>query len=168
MTDTLTRPWLTLSELAEASGRHRRTIRRMLDAGAFGDGARQDEEGRWVVAVDAALAAGLALHRSRPEEQPEGRNTSIEDSAQGHELAALRAQLADAERRALIAEAEARGMRDALAALQEAVGAMARALPAGDTPQGRRDDATMVATMAEEHHRRSRWWRRHRTTATAT
>lgn len=162
MTETLIRPWLTLSELSAASGRHRRTIRRMLDAGDFGDGARQDDEGRWVVAVDAALAAGLVLHRSRPDTPPANSDAAEQHGPREEELAVLRAQLADAERRALVAEAEARGMRDALAALREAVGAMARALPAGDTPLGHQDDDTVVA----EDHPRSRWWHRHRATTT--
>jgi hypothetical protein len=145
--------------LAEASGRHRRTIRRMLDAGAFGsEGTRQDDDGRWLVAVDAALAAGLALHRPAPLPARSDDPLSAVPSSPSPIETQLREQLALAERRALVAEAETRGLRDALEGLREAVTAMARALPPGGAPL---DQATPV-TGGQAEKPRSRRWRRRR------
>ena len=63
--DLTTRPILGLSEAATATALHRRTITRMLADGRI-IGAGKDDEGRWLIPVEALLAAGLKLHEPAP------------------------------------------------------------------------------------------------------
>jgi hypothetical protein len=58
--DASARPTFTVSGAAEATGKSRRTIARMLDADAL-PGATRDDSGAWCIPRDALLAAGLDL-----------------------------------------------------------------------------------------------------------
>src|SRR5213595_2791441 len=67
------RPWLTLTQVAKATGLHRNTVRGYLDERRFPH-ARQIEQpegrdrplGTWLVSVDDVLAAGLTLQAPTP------------------------------------------------------------------------------------------------------
>lgn len=138
------RPWLTLSQAADAAGVARTTIRRALDAGRFPQ-AKRDADlngpggGAWRVPVDDLLAAGFRLGRPAPPEQAQDSGTDGLAQTRGiaadqAEIAVLRAELAATRERAAVAEALAgerlrslADMRRSLDGLQTAL----RALPAG-------------------------------------
>lgn len=140
---TESRPFLSITEAAEAAGKSRRSIGRMLDSGRL-DGAKRDEAGTWRIPVDALLAAGLSLHApSPPDDVPAPQETAPAPDA----LNALRVELADWRRRAEVAEAIAAERADALSDARLAL----RALTTGTTPP---DPPTVEP--------RPRWWRKAR------
>ena len=63
MTDT-SRPVLSVTETATATGRSRRSIGRLLDQGRL-DGAVRDATG-WHIPVEALIAAGLPVYAPTP------------------------------------------------------------------------------------------------------
>ena len=97
---------LTVTEAAKAVGVDRRTVQRRLDGGefphAYRDAGRQGPEtGPWLIPVEDLLDAGLSLRDPAGPERSNGRR-------QGQsETDVLRAALADAVRRAEVAEARA-------------------------------------------------------------
>ena len=102
--EATTRPALTLSEAARATGKHRNTVRNALDSDRFPN-AYRDGAGTWRIPVGDLLAAGFPLHA------PAG--PDAEDATQGHTNAAtagddaerLRADVDDLRRRLAVAEA---------------------------------------------------------------
>ena len=146
------RPSLTVTEAADATGKSRRTLGRLLDAGRL-DGAHRDDVGTWRIPVDALLAVGLHLHApSPPADAPDDvapitSTSTPPPPAPTDELAAVRAELADWRRRAEVAEAiateRAAALDDARAALR-----MLTAAPPTITP----------TTPPEPR----RWWRKTR------
>jgi len=150
------RPSLTVTEAADATGKSRRTLGRLLDAGRL-DGAYRDDAGTWRIPVDALLSVGLHLHApsSPPADVPADvaspASTSTPPPTPPDELAAVRAELADWRRRAEVAEAiateRAAALDDARAALR-----MLTAAPPPITP------TTSPTTSPESR----RWWRKTR------
>jgi hypothetical protein len=123
---------LTVSEAADATGKSRRTIGRLLDAGQLDD-AERDDAGTWRIPVDALLAAGLALHApSAPDETPtNSRPTLALPPSEPAALDELRAELADWRRRAEVAEAVAAERAAALDDVRTALDLANRMLTAG-------------------------------------
>jgi len=126
--------WLTVAELATAAHRQRRSIRRMIADGAFGGAVRQDADGEWRVAVEAAHAAGL---RIRDVDDGPGHETAVTATAgvpsstpDPGDVEDLHRRLAEAERRTGAAEAEARALRAVLSRCEAAAGALVEALGA--------------------------------------
>ena len=66
------RPVLSITEAAIATGKSRRTIARLLDAGRL-DGAERDDAGTWRIPVEALIAAGLTLYAPRHPTRPRRR-----------------------------------------------------------------------------------------------
>jgi excisionase family DNA binding protein len=108
---------LTVTEAAKAVGVDRRTVRRRLDGGefphAYRDAGREGPEtGPWLIPVEDLLDAGLNLRDpAEPEHAGEGASGDSETDE-------LRAALADAVRRAEVAEARA-AERDRVIEAQE-------------------------------------------------
>ncbi len=103
VTDT-SRPVLSVTEAATATGRSRRSIGRLLDQGRL-DGAVRDATG-WHIPVEALIAAGLPVHAPMPPEVASTPATTAPPTALPTDaLDDLRAELADWRRRAEVAEA---------------------------------------------------------------
>lgn len=98
--DADTRPELTITEAAKATGVDRRTIARKLDADAFPNAHRdvgrqgQPESGPWLIPVTDLIGAKLRVHQPAGPDVP---TTTDPDTD-------LRAELADWRRRAEVAE----------------------------------------------------------------
>jgi hypothetical protein len=135
MTDT-SRPELTASEAAKATGVDRRTIGRRLKNDDFPNAHKVD--GSWRIPVTDLLGAGLQVHAPTPPDTPP-------TPPDPDEVARLTAENAELRHRAEMAEAVAAERAEALADARLAL----RALTAG-TPD---TDTTSPA-------RRPRWWRR--------
>ncbi len=134
----------TITEAAEATSRSRRTIGRMLDAGQLEGAHREGDGGSWRIPVEALLAAGLTLHAPEPPEpapptpaRPSPVGTPTDDVE-------LRAELAEWQRRAEVAEAVAAeraaaldDLRTALALAQRMLGTSAPADSPTPTPEQR-------------------------------
>jgi hypothetical protein len=119
-------PELTVTEAARAVRVDPRTIRRRLGRGDFPnahrDGGKEGPDtGPWLIPVTDLLGAGLPLHAPEPDEPTILR---VESEA------ALRLALADAVRRAVVAEAIATERERII----EAQGIALRALMGGDPP----------------------------------
>jgi len=158
------RPELTVTEAAKAAGVDRRTIRRRLDADDFPNAHRDTGKqgpgsGPWLIPVEDLLAAGLKLH------QPSGPDEPTTDTATAHAEteATLRAALADAVRRADVAEAvaaererviEAQAL--ALRALRAGVDQAAASASDLPAPLRRASDWAVVQPAPR------RWWQRRR------
>ncbi len=132
------RPWLSLSEAAQAASCARITIRRALDAGKFpqakrGDGPKGPGSGGWLIPVDDLLAAGFTLGRSGPEPVQPAAQVPAPDTAS--QIATLRGELAELRRRAEVAEAVAAERGRHLDDMRVAL----RALPAGQPRPGWRE-----------------------------
>ena len=148
------RPSLTVTEAADATGKSRRTLGRLLDAGRL-DGAHRDDVGTWRIPVDALLAVGLHLHApSSPADASDDvapiASTSTPLPAppmSPDELAAVRAELADWRRRAEVAEAIATERAAALDDVRAALRMLTAAPP------------TITPTTPPEPRR---WWRKTR------
>jgi hypothetical protein len=94
------RPTFTVSGAAEATGKSRRTIARMLDADAL-PGATRDDSGAWCIPAEALLAAGLEIHAPKPPSEPQEATRVLpkaSDTIEAH-------LLAEWQRRAEVAEA---------------------------------------------------------------
>jgi predicted DNA-binding protein (UPF0251 family) len=155
------RPELTVTEAAKATGVDRRTISRRLEADAFPNAHRapgrqgQPENGPWLIPVADLIAAGLRPYAPTP--------APTEPKATGD--TDLRAELADALRRAEVAEhrrelaehdrdaarAVATERAESLADLRNAL----RMLDAGPVRQ-----ATGPLPAASLPPARRRWWSR--------
>lgn len=136
------RPTFTVTGAAAATGKSRRTIGRMLDAGEL-VGAHRDDTGAWSIPAEALLGAGLQLHAPTPPgpvppppdsapQEPHGRAREAVPAAVDAEH--LRAELADWRRRAEVAEAIAAERAHALDDVRAALALAQRMLPAGPTP----------------------------------
>jgi len=113
---------LTVTEAARAARVDRRTIRRRLDGGDFPHARREagsqgPESGPWLIPAGDLVAAGLTLH------DPTGADDAALASARA-EVDALRAELADAVRRAEVAEARAAERERVIAAQELALRAL--------------------------------------------
>jgi hypothetical protein len=122
------RPMLTVTEAATATGKSRRSIGRLLDAGRL-DGAEKDEADIWRIPVEALIAAGLTLHAPSPPDAARTVDTSASPPADA--LDHLRAELADWRRRAEVAEAIAAERAAALDDVRTALDLATRMLPPG-------------------------------------
>ena len=170
------RPTFTVSGAAKATGRSRRTIGRMLDAGEL-VGATRDESGAWSIPVEALLGAGLAVHAPSPAPEPSPPTmptptpTPAPVGTPTTEDTELRAELADAQHRAelertkrLAAEeraATAEADRDRWA--EQAAALAARMLPATTEPQTPDDLGSPRGEILENPAQKSgrvRWWNR--------
>lgn len=171
-----TRPTFTVSAAAKATGRSRRTIGRLLDAGEL-EGATRDDSGTWSIPVEALLGAGLAVHAPSP--APEPATPTVPTSTPTTppvgtptDETGLRAALADAEHRAelervkrLAAEERAttaEADRDRWA--EQAASLAARMLPTSTDPQTSSFDALGSprdnSETPELSAPRVRWWNR--------
>jgi hypothetical protein len=132
MTDATTtpRPMLNVSEAADATGKSRRTIGRLLDAGAL-NGVERDDAGTWRIPVDALLTAGLTLHAPSPPDEPPAELVARQERPEPNQLDEVRAELADWRTRALVAEATAAERADALDDVRTALDLANRMLTAG-------------------------------------
>jgi hypothetical protein len=150
LTDGMKRPTLNVTEAADATGKSRRTIARLLDAGRL-DGAEKDDDGTWRIPVEALIAAGLTLHAPSPPDAAASDETPPAPPRDA--LDTLRAEMADWRRRAEVAEAVA---AERAAALDDVRAALAMAnrmlLPSASTQ-------LPVANTASSSSRR-RWWKR--------
>lgn len=166
---TSTRPSFTVTGAAKATGRSRRTIGRMLDADEL-PGATRDDAGTWSIPADALLAAGLTLHAPSPPDPEPSTSTPVDAPAptEADDVAKLRAELADWQRRAEVAEAVAAERAAALADVRQALDLATRMLPASTTPTGDYSNALappLTSTDAENTGHateapRRRWWNR--------
>ena len=152
----MSRPTFTVTAAARATGKSRRTIARMLDAGELAD-AHRDDAGAWVIPADALIAAGLTLHAPSPPDPVSAPTpTPLADP-----VADLRAEVAEWRRRAEVAEAVAAERAAALDDVRSALALAQRMLLPGP------DVATAVAMPAptdtlrvEPAPARRRRWRR--------
>lgn len=75
------RPRLTIAQVVEQFEMSRATVRRGIESGKF-PGASKDEQGRWLVPVDALVAAGIKARKTWLSEVATGVATEL-----AHELA---------------------------------------------------------------------------------
>jgi hypothetical protein len=152
MTDTLptqsTRPTFTVRTAAEATGKSRRTIGRMLEAGELEGATKDEESGAWSIPTEALLGAGLRLHAPSPPDAVG--DEGDEDEAAEDDRAELLAELADWRRRAEVAEAIADERAASLSDMRTALELANRMLPAGPRAE---------ATDAAPAKPRRKWWR---------
>lgn len=122
------RPVLTVTEAARASGVDRRAIRRRLDSGEFPNayrdvGSQGPETGPWLIPVEDLLRAGLTLRA------PMAPDASILTSfGRSEQESLLQSALADALRRAEVAEATAAERERIIEAQELALRAFAAAV----------------------------------------
>lgn len=130
---------LTVTQAAKAAGVDRRTIRRRLDGGDFPharreQGGRGPESGPWLIPVDDLVGAGLTLlDPDGTDLHDPGTDGTARLASIRAEVVALRTALADAVRRAEVAEARAAERERVVAAQELAL----RALAAGHDTTGR-------------------------------
>ncbi len=124
---------LGITEAALVCGRHRVTLAKKLAAGAFPN-AHKDPRGRWRVPISDLLAAGLTPNRPRAAEDVQQAATAVVQS----DITRLEHELAEARRRADVAEAISAERLDRIADMRQAL----RLLEAGPKAP------------------RRRWWRR--------
>lgn len=131
MTDLTSRPTFSITAAAEATGKSRRTIGRLLDADEL-TGAHRDDSGTWSIPADALLAAGLQLHAPSPPDPPTEAENSRAPETRGPDPEAdqLRTELEEWRRRAEVAEAIAAERAAALADVRQALDLATRMLPA--------------------------------------
>ena len=127
------RPVLSITEAAIATGKSRRTIARLLDAGRL-DGAERDDAGTWRIPAEALIAAGLTLYAPAPPDAPS--TTPPPTAPPTDPLDALRAELADWRRRAEVAEAIATERAAALDDVRTARAMANRMLAPGPPTEG--------------------------------
>lgn len=154
MTDTLptqsTRPTFTVRTAAEATGKSRRTIGRMLEAGELEGATKDEESGAWSIPTEALLGAGLRLHAPSPPDAVG--DDADEDKAAQDDRAELLAELADWRRRAEVAEAIADERAASLSDMRTALELANRMLPAGPSvPQAEAAEAAPAKP-------RRKWW----------
>lgn len=141
------RPWLSISEAAEAAGLDRRSIRRRLDAGRFPKARRDDVDGRWLISVTDLVAAGLKLHAPTPGDEADEDPDTVDD---------LRTALVDERHRRELAEVERDAAREIAAERAEALAdarlALRALMPAAE--------AIPPPVPASETSPRRRWWRK--------
>jgi hypothetical protein len=123
---------LSITEAAIATGKSRRTIARLLDAGRL-DGAERDDAGTWRIPAEALIAAGLTLYAPAPPDAP---STTPPPIASERQVDALRAELADWRRRAEVAEAIAAERAAALDDVRTALAMANRMLAPGPPTEG--------------------------------
>ena len=155
------RPELTVTEAAKATGVDRRTISRRLDADAFPNAHRdvgrqgQPESGPWLIPVADLIAAGLRPYApTSAEAEPKATGTTdlrgaLADAIRRAEVAESRRELAEHDRDA--ARAVATERERTIAALNVAV----RALEAGPV----RTPTEPLSPPSAPPPRR-RWWSR--------
>lgn len=146
-------PVLTITEAARASGVDRRTLRRRLDGGEFPNAYRESgshgtESGAWLIPVEDLLRAGLSL------DAPTGPDTATVGSHGRSEQEPLQSALADALRRAEVAEATAAERQRIIETQELALRALAAAVELkdavpveviarlDDSPDGREPEAS--------------------------
>lgn len=176
------RPTFTVTGAAEATGRSRRTIGRLLEAGEL-TGAHRDATGAWSIPAEALLAAGLQLHAPTPPDADRAVNFQHEmhsqpldtiqttlkapqssDPSEDH----LRAEVVEWRRRAEVAEAIAAERADALADVRAALAMAQRMLPAAniEAPSSPAPPTEFLDTPqpspAASTGRVARWWRNRR------
>ena len=135
---------LTVTQAAEAVGVHRRTITRKLDAGLLPGAHRDGPGGTWLIPWTALLSAGyeLVTPADKPSTPAPAPNTD--------ELDRLRAQVAEWQARAQVAEAVATERERVIVAQELAL----RALTAG--PDVTQAEPLTPAPSAPVR----RWWHR--------
>ena len=132
MTDT-SRPVFSVTEAAAATGKSRRTIAWLLDAGRL-DGAVRDATG-WHIPVEALIAAELPVYAPTPAVDTLPPSTPAPPpTAPPTDLDALRAELEDWRRRAEVAEAIAAERAAALDDVRSALAMANRMLAPGPPP----------------------------------
>ena len=148
------RPTFTVSSAAEATGKSRRTIGRMVSTGEL-VGAHKNDEGAWVIPLEALLGAGLRVNAPSPPDPTPIALAPVTPSApvEPSELERVRSEAIEWRRRAEVAEAIATERAAALEDVRAALAIAQRMLPP-------------IATMAidppapAEPERRARWWRK--------
>jgi hypothetical protein len=156
------RPTFTLAGAADATGRSRRTIGRLLEAGQL-EGAHRDDTGAWVIPLAALLGAGLHLNApTPPDDPPPAQPAPVADDAD-----LLRAENAELRRRAEVAEAIAAERAQALEDMRASLRIAERMLESGSidddtpTPIPAPDTAPAAVTPAPSG-RLARLWNRRR------
>jgi hypothetical protein len=168
---TTTRPVLTITEAADATGKSRRTIARLLDAHKL-DGAERDEAGTWRIPSEALIAAKLTLHAPSPPDAVPEAVPPTSTPADSTEADHLRAELADWRHRAQVAESRrelAEHDRDAARAVAtERAESLAdlrvalRMLAAGPQTPTPAPPSTPSTSPPPTVDPRYRWWRKAR------
>ncbi|GAA0699644.1 hypothetical protein GCM10010260_84290 [Streptomyces filipinensis] len=170
------RPRLSLRAAADACGVSLSTMRRHRENGSF-PGARRDPKAGWTVPVEDLLAAGFRLNAPGPTAAEEEQRQGVAEVPAGPGAAARVAELerdllAERHRREL-AEAEARSLGAQLAAKDENLADLRRAMlaltagaqPAAEltaaptVPAQAPPPATAPEAAAVEQGKR-RWWPR--------
>lgn len=141
-------PSMTLTEAAKATGKHRRTLVRYLDAGRFPNAFQETGptgQPQWRVPVVDLIAADLTVDKPAapvPEPTPAAdmQATPADD---------LRQRLAEAETRAAVAEAKVQGLtmvvatqREALELAEVAMRMLGAGPPVNETPAPAPQEAT--------------------------
>lgn len=143
------RPTFTVSSAADATGKSRRTIGRMVSTGEL-VGAHKNDEGAWVIPLEALLGAGLRVNAPSPPDATPIALAAITAPIVPSELERVRSEAIEWRRRAEVAEAIATERAAALEDVRAALAIAQRMLPP-------------IATIAVEppsSARRSPWWRR--------
>ena len=145
------RPTFTLAGAATVTGKSRRTIGRMLEAGEL-DGAERDASGAWSIPVESLLAAGLTVHPPTPAEAVPAAPVQTD-----HDDVGAAAQVAEWRRRAEVAEAIAAERADALEDMRTALAIAQRMLAASVDAE---PDRAAAGAEVQNVEPRRRWWRR--------
>lgn len=127
------RPRWSVSEAAKRAGVARSTVQRYLAQGRM-PGAYRTDDGVWSIGVEDLLAAGLVPDRARPAEQA-AEGVQHEHADERARIAELEAALAEARRRAEVAEAIARERADRIVDLRQTIAAL-EVGRSDRTPQG--------------------------------
>lgn len=124
------RPRWSVSQASKHAGVARSTIQRYLAQGRM-PGAQRLPDGTWSIGVEDLLAAGFRVDAPTPPDGPaEGvprgpAEAGADDGAEpARRIAELESALADAQRRAEVAEAIARERADRIADLRQTVAAL--------------------------------------------
>jgi hypothetical protein len=150
------RPELSISELAAATGRDRRTVDRWIKSGRFVGAHMVDTPTgqAWRVPVAEVVAAGLTLHAPSGPDEPAPKPAALDALAQ------LVAERDDWKARALVAEAVAEERGAALADLRRLVAPITAAPIGTGEPHDRTTAGPIPEPPAGAGDRRARWWRR--------
>ncbi|MFE0654210.1 helix-turn-helix transcriptional regulator [Streptomyces sp. NPDC059534] len=177
---SMSRPLLTQREAASACGVSRSTIRRRREAGDL-PGCVQDEARGWLIPVEALLAAGFRVNAPAPPEGgalggpklPAEGSTAAGEGDDVAQTGRVREQahaleLAEARHAAALAQAEARFLREQLAAKEDHIEDLRSALralsPAPErtaiepaVPGQGHTESSASATQEAEGESRRRW-----------
>lgn len=124
------RPRWSVAQAAKRAGVARSTIQRYLANGKM-PGAYRDENGVWSIGVEDLLGAGFRVDAPTPPEQAaegaphrQAQAPAVDQAEHARRIAELEAELAEARRRADVAEAVARERSEQIGDLRRTIAAL--------------------------------------------